>query len=75
MGELRVERFSSPVYLAHVGEGEKVPSHGWAIRFDGDVFYDGVHVGRSGKYVFSRASGNPYGEISFEELDDAGPRR
>ena len=42
MTSLRTERFSDPAYLTRVGEGEKVPRVGWAIRFDGDVFYDGV---------------------------------
>lgn len=69
MSSLRVERFSDPAYLTRVGEGEKVPRAGWAIRFDGDVFYDGVQVGHSGKYVFNRSSGTPYAEISFEGLD------
>ena len=54
MTELRVERFSNPAFLTHVGAGDDVPASGWAIRFDGDVFFDGEHVGRSGKYMFDR---------------------
>lgn len=71
MSNLRFERFSNPAYLARVAEGEAVPAAGWAIRFDGDVFFDGVQVGRSGKYVFSRVSGTPYGQITYEALDPA----
>jgi hypothetical protein len=71
MSDLGHERFSDPAHLTHVHEGETVPRVGWAIRFDGDVFCDGVQVGRSGKYVFNRASGTPYTEISFEHLDAA----
>ena len=69
MGSLRVERFSDPTYLTHVVEGTLVPSHGWAIRDDGDVFFDGVQVGHSGKYMLSRDRTTPYAEISYEELD------
>ena len=69
MGDLRFERFSNPAFLAHVAEGEAVPHDGWAIRSDGAVFCDGMQVGRSGKYVFNRASGTPYGEIAYEGLD------
>ncbi len=64
-----IERFSDPAYLAHVAEGRRVPAAGWAITVNGDVFCDGVQVGRSGKFVFDRSSGTPYTEISFEELD------
>jgi hypothetical protein len=67
--ELRVERFSNPAFLAHVGAGDDVPASGWAIRFDGDVFFDGEHVGRSGKYMFDRDRATPYAEITYEELD------
>jgi hypothetical protein len=69
MGDLRFERFSDPAFLAHLAQGEQVPSNGWAITHDGDVFCDGVQVGRLGKYVFNRASGTPYGEIAYEGLD------
>ena len=69
MADLRFERFSNPAFLAHIAEGEAVPRDGWAIRSDGAVFCDGVQVGRSGKYVFNRASGTPYGEIAYEGLD------
>jgi hypothetical protein len=69
MGCLRVERFSDPTYLAHVVEGTLVPAQGWAIRDDGDVFFDGVKVGHSGKYMLSRDRATPYAEISYEELD------
>ena len=47
MSKLRTERFSDPAALVRVAEGDKVPPLGWAIRFDGDVFFDGVQVGRS----------------------------
>ena len=70
MGSLRVERFSDPSYLQHVAEGKAVPRSGWAIRDDGAVFFDGRQVGRSGKYIFNRASGTPYGQITFETIDD-----
>jgi hypothetical protein len=70
MADLRFERFSDPAFLAHISKGERVPSSGWAITHDGDVFCEGVQVGRRGKYVFNRASGNPYGEIAYEGLDD-----
>jgi hypothetical protein len=69
MGSLRFERFADPAYLAHLGDGEAVPLDGWAIRCNGDVFCDGVHVGHSGKYVFNRASGTPYGQITYEDFD------
>jgi hypothetical protein len=69
MSKLRIERFSDAAALTRVAEGERVPPVGWAIRFDGDVFYDGVQVGRSGKYVFNRLSGNPYAQIAYEALD------
>jgi hypothetical protein len=69
MSDLRFERFSDPAFLTHVAEGGVVPSTGWAIRFDGDVFCDGVKVGHSGKYVFNRASGTPYGEIAYEGVE------
>ena len=69
MADLRFERFSDPAFLAHVAEGDDIPRVGWAIRSDGAVFCDGVQVGRSGKYVFNRASGTPYGEIAYESLD------
>jgi len=69
MSHLRTERFSDPAYLTHVAEGEDVPRSGWAILFDGDVFYDGARVGHSGKYVFDRLRGTPYVEISYEALD------
>ncbi len=69
MSNLRMERFSNPAFLAHVAEGDTVPDVGWAIRFDGHVFFDGVQVGRSGKYVFNRASSTPYAVISYEALD------
>ena len=69
MSNLRIERFSDPAYLAHVAEGETAPALGWAITSNGDVFFDGMHVGRSGKYVFNRMSGTPYAQISYEALD------
>lgn len=69
VGSLRVERFSDPSYLAHVHAGEAVPASGWALRSDGAVFFDGVRVGRSGKYMLSRDRATPYAEISYEELD------
>ena len=69
MSDLCVERFSDPAFLAHVAEGKPVPSTGWAIRFDGDVFCDGVQVGRSGKFMFSRDRSTPYAEITFEAVD------
>ena len=69
MADLRFERFSNPAFLAHIAEGDAVPRDGWAIRSDGAVFCDGVQVGRSGKYVFNRASGTPYGEIAYEGLE------
>jgi hypothetical protein len=69
MGNLRFERFADPAYLAHLAEGQSVPPTGWAIRGNGDVFCDGVQVGRSGKYVFNRAIGTPYGEITYEDLE------
>jgi hypothetical protein len=69
MSDLRFERFSNPAFLSHVGEGEDVPAAGWAIRFDGDVFFDGVKVGHSGKYMFSRDRSTPYAEIAYEALD------
>ena len=69
MGCLRVERFSDPKYLTHVVKGTSVPPRGWAIRDDGDVFFDGVQVGHSGKYMLSRDRATPYAEISYEELD------
>ena len=69
MADLRFERFSDPAFLAHIAQGDDVPRDGWAIRPDGAVFCDGVQVGRSGKYVFNRASGTPYGEIAYESLD------
>jgi hypothetical protein len=69
VGELRVQTFTAPAFLARVGEGEEVPSSGWAIRHDGDVFYDGVQVGHSGKYMFNRDRVTPYAEITYEELD------
>jgi hypothetical protein len=68
MRDLRIERFSDPAYLAHVAEGRPVPAGGWAITVDGDVFRDGVQVGRSGKFVFDRSSGTPYTEISYEAV-------
>ncbi len=71
MSDLRIERFSDPAYLARLAEGDKVPALGWAIRFDGDVFFDGVQVGHSGKYVFNRASSTPYAQISYEAVDSA----
>jgi hypothetical protein len=73
VGELRIERFSDPSYLRHVAEGRDVPRSGWAIRDDGAVFFDGVQVGRSGKYVFNRASGTPYAQISFEAMPEPEP--
>jgi hypothetical protein len=69
MSDLRFERFSNPAFLSHVAEGENVPPVGWAIRFDGDVFFDGVKVGHSGKYMFSRDRSTPYAEIAYEALD------
>jgi hypothetical protein len=69
MADLRFERFSDPAFLAHITDGEDVPRDGWAIRADGAVFCEGVQVGRSGKYVFNRLSGTPYGEIAYEGLD------
>lgn len=66
MSDLRVERFSNPSYITHVGPDEEVPVSGWAIRSDGRVYVDGVQVGHSGKYVFDRQSGTPYAQISFE---------
>jgi hypothetical protein len=69
MSELRFERFSNPAFLAHVIEGESVPREGWAIRSDGDVFFDGVQVGRRGKYMLSRDRSTPYAEIAFEALE------
>jgi hypothetical protein len=71
MGELRVQSFSNPAYLTRVHEGEEVPALGWAIRADGDVFYDGVHVGHSGKFMFDRDRATPYAEITYEEIDGA----
>jgi hypothetical protein len=73
VGDLRTERFSDPSYLTHVADGAEVPRSGWAIRSDGCVFFAGVQVGRSGKYVFNRVSGTPYAEISFEGLDPNAP--
>jgi len=70
MADLRFERFSDPRFLTHLTEGQGVPEAGWAIRPDGAVFCDGVQVGRSGKYVFNRASGTPYGEIAYEGIDE-----
>jgi hypothetical protein len=70
MGSLRTERFSNPAYLAHVAAGAPVPASGWAIRDDGDVFFDGVRIGHSGKYMFSRDRQTPYAEISYEDLDE-----
>ena len=67
--DLRIERFSSPAYRTHLRAGDSPPATGWAIRDDGDVFCDGVQVGRSGKYVFDRATGSPYLEITFEGID------
>jgi hypothetical protein len=69
MSNLRTERFSDPASLVRVAEGDKVPPLGWAIRFDGDVFFDGVQVGHSGKYVFNRVSNTPYQQIAYEALD------
>jgi hypothetical protein len=69
MSSLRIERFSDRAALVRVAEGENVPPLGWAIRFDGDVFFDGVQVGRSGKYVFNRVSSTPYEQIAYEALD------
>jgi hypothetical protein len=69
VSELRVQRFSNPAYLTRVSDGEDVPAAGWAIRFDGDVFFDGVQVGHSGKYMFDRDRATPYAEISYEESD------
>ena len=69
MSNPRFERFSNPAFLAHIGEGEPVPGSGWAIRFDGAVFFDGAQVGHSGKYMFSRDRSTPYAEIAFEEFD------
>jgi hypothetical protein len=68
MRDLRTERFSDPAYLTHVAEGRQVPPTGWAITVAGDVFCDGVQVGRYGKFVFDRVRGTPYTEISFEAL-------
>jgi len=73
MDDLRIERFGDPSYLTRVAEGGEVPRRGWAIRFDGGVFFDGVQIGRSGKYVFNRLSGTPYAEISYEALDPDAP--
>jgi hypothetical protein len=72
MSDLRFERFSDPALLTRVMEGEAVPRVGWAIRFNGDVFCDGVQIGRSGKYVLSRDRSTPYAEIAFEAVD-SGP--
>jgi hypothetical protein len=69
VGHLRVQSFAGPAFLAHVHDGEEVPTTGWAIRSDGDVFYDGVQVGHSGKYMFDRERETPYAEITYEELD------
>ena len=69
MGDLRVERFSDPRALAHVAAGKNVPAAGWAITVEGDVFCDGVQIGRSGKFMFDRLSGTPYTAISFEALE------
>jgi hypothetical protein len=69
MSDLRIERFSDRASLVRVAEGDKVPPLGWAIRFDGAVFFDGVQVGRSGKYVFNRVSSTPYEQIAYEALD------
>jgi hypothetical protein len=69
MSELRVQRFSDPAFLTRVGEGEQVPAFGWAIRLDGDVFFDGEQVGHSGKFMFNRDRVTPYAEITYEELD------
>lgn len=68
MSDLRFERFSDPAFLAHVAEGDPVPRFGWAIRFDGAVFFDSEQVGHSGKYMFSRDRSTPYAEISFEAI-------
>jgi hypothetical protein len=68
VSDVRVQHFSDPAFLARLGAGAPVPAVGWAIRADGDVFFDGVQVGRSGKYVFDRRSGTPYAEISYEAL-------
>ncbi len=73
VSDLRIERFSDPSCLTRVAEGEKVPRSGWAIRFDGGVFFDGVQIGRSGKHVFNRVSGTPYAQISYEALDPDAP--
>jgi hypothetical protein len=69
MADLRFERFKDPSFLRHLAEGQAVPTTGWAIRPDGAVFSDGVQVGRSGKYVYNRESGTPYGEIAYEGID------
>ena len=74
MSNLRIERFSDPSYLTRVAAGEKVPPVGWAIRFDGDVFFDGVQVGHSGKYMLSRDRRTPYGEIAYEGFDADEPK-
>ena len=71
VSDLRIERFIDPSYLRRVAAHEDVPTLGWAIRDDGAVFFDGAQVGRSGKYVFNRATGTPYGEITFEAIDGA----
>ena len=73
MSDLRFERFSNPAFLTRVMEGEHVPRVGWAIRFNGDVFCDGVQVGRSGKYMLSRDRSTPYAEIAFEAIDSDQP--
>lgn len=73
VGDLRIERFSDRSDLTRVAEGGEVPRSGWAIRFDGCVFFDGVQIGRSGKYVFNRVSGTPYAQISYEALDPDAP--
>jgi len=75
MSDLRFERFSDPAFLAHVSEGGPVPRFGWAIRFDGAVFFDGEQVGHSGKYMFSRDRSTPYAEISFEAITGVDPER
>ena len=72
MPELRIERFSNPSYLTHLRSGEAAPAVGWAIRDDGDVFCDGVQVGRSGKYMFDRSRDTPYAEITFEHVEPDG---
>jgi len=71
MTDFRIQRFANPDDMQFADRGVQPPATGWTIVDPGDVYRDGVRVGRNAVWRLDpRDHGTPYAYLEYRALED-----